>query len=129
MADWAVERLGAPRSCEAAVTTTFEGAKFGWLQFAFKDGGTLAVETLPPETSRVLLSLATGFKSEEEGRELLERYAGNIGFAIEWSDPEERDESGKRVLTYWVGDPGHNAGASLVYVENRLTAIGFSMAL
>jgi hypothetical protein len=33
------------------------------------------------------------------------------------------------VLTYWVGDPGHNAGASPVYDENRLAAIRFSMAL
>ena len=129
LADWAVERLGAPRSCEAEVTATFEGAKFGRLHFTFKDKGTLAVETLPPETSRVVLSIATGFKSEEEGRKLLERYVGDIGFAIKWSDPEEHDESGKRVLTYWVGDPGHNAGASLVYDEERLTAIRFSLAL
>jgi hypothetical protein len=129
LVEWATNRLGAPNACEAKVTSRFDGEKFGRLHFAFEDGSTLEVRTWPPETSHVTLALAAGFQSEEEGRQLLESYVRKTGFVLDWSEPEERNENGQRVLTYSVGDPGHNAGASLVYSKNRLTAIRFTMAL
>ncbi len=129
LAKSAIQRFGGPSSCEAEVTTTFEGAKFGRLEVVFKDGSTLTLETSPPETSQVALTLAKGFKTEEEGRSLLDQYVRSIGPKIDWSAPEERDKNGIRVLTYWAEDPGLNASASLRFDGNRLVEISLSMAL
>jgi hypothetical protein len=82
------------------------------------------------ETSRVTLRVAGGFPDEPEARAELERYAKGIGVDIDWSRPAESSErGGERADTFWDREPGHNAGADLIYRGAKLVGIGLHLAL
>jgi hypothetical protein len=126
---FAVEWLGAPISCEGEITMEFDGAMFGSLLFAFGEGASLSVETMPPETSIALLRAPSGLADVEAVRAALRDHAEGIGLAIDWSTPEVTSEGGEVVHTFWDPEPGLNASASLIYASDALVGIRVSMAL
>jgi len=129
LARFALEHYGAPVACEGAVTSEFDGAKFGTLLLSFPEGVTLEVETMPPETSIVTLQSPSGFHDEGVILAALRARTAEIGLAIDWEAPEESMEGNRSVRRFWDPDPGLNASASLVYSAGVLVAVGVSMAL
>ncbi|MDH4351576.1 MAG: hypothetical protein OEY20_09145 [Gemmatimonadota bacterium] len=125
----AVERYGVPITCEGAVTTEFDGMRFGFVHLRFREGVRLRVETMPPETSVVLLQAASGFDDAPFVIEALHQYARDVGVAIDWQAPHTSIDGDRRVETYQDPEPGLNASASLRFVEGRLMAVEFGLAI
>lgn len=125
----AIELNGSPLTCEGAVTSEFDGAKYGTLTLGFDHGMTFVVETMPPETSIVTLRTGSGFDDEVSARRLLETYSAGVGVDIDWESATETAEGEELVSSYWDPDPGLNASASLIFLDDTLVAIRFSMAL
>ena len=126
---FAVESFGAPLTCEGAVTSEFDGMRFGSLRLSFSDGASLQIETMPPEASAVALRVPGGFADEAVARRGLEDYTERIGVEIDWTAPEVTVEGPSRVERFWDPDSGLNASASLVYSGVSLIGLRFSMAL
>lgn len=126
---FAVERFGAPTSCEGQITMEFDGANFGSLRFGFAGGMSYSVESMPPETSIAFLRAPGGFVDVDAVRSLLEAHTAAIGLAIDWSAPEIGEEDGEVVHTFWDPEPGLNASASLIFIGDALVGIRVSMAL
>jgi hypothetical protein len=124
----AVERFGAPIDCRGEATTKFEGMEFGAMRLEFPSGAVLQVETFPPESSRVALTLPGGFADETEARGLLRAYLDEIGAQVDWSAPEITTEDGATVETY-RGDTELNASAQLVFTGGKVTTLRFALAL
>lgn len=128
-ADFAVQNYGPTTACEGAVTTEFDGAKFGRVVLAFGDGVTLAVETLPPESSITTLRASGGFRDEAEARTLLREQATRRGLSIDWTAPEIRTEGAEEVHQFWDPETGLNASASLIFRNDTLVGVRLSVAL
>ncbi len=126
---WAVERWGAPVSCEGAVSGEFDGTSFGTLRLGFPGGATLEVQTAPPETSVVTLRRSDGLGGEADMRALLADYADRIGTHVDWSAPTESVDGAERVLTFQDPDPGLNAFASLIFRGATVVGLRVSLAL
>jgi len=130
MATYAIERHGAPVSCEGAVTAEFDGAQFGTLGLRFAGGMTLTVETMPPEAQIIILRSNSGFDDEVTARSVLESYAESFGLSVDWTTPtEETTEDSERVQSFWDPTAGLNGSASLVVAGGTLVALRFSAAL
>jgi hypothetical protein len=129
LAQFAVERYGASTACEGAVTSEFDGAKFGRVVLTFGEGVTLAVETEPPESSSTTLRASGGFGEEAEVRALLREEATRGGLSIDWTTPEVRTEGAEVVHQFWDPEPGLNASASLIFLDGTLVGVRLSMAL
>lgn len=129
LARYAVERHGTALTCEGAVTAEFDGNQFGMVRLRFAGDVTLTVETMPPEASVVMLRSVSGFEDADAVRHALRDYVSGAGIAVDWTTPEETEENGERVLTFWDPTPGLNGSASLIYRGDVLVAIRFSMAL
>ena len=129
MTVWTVERLGEPTSCEGTVTRVYEGVKYGSVVLGFAGGGTLGVETMPPETSIVTLRVPGGFSDDEDARRMVETYAAEIGLRIDWSGGIWESEGKERVRTFRDPDEGLNASVSFFYSGEDLMALRVSMAL
>jgi hypothetical protein len=128
LARFAEQRFGAPTGCEGAVTTEFDGVKFGTLLVSFPGGYSLEIVTMPIESSVTTLRADSGFPDESEIRGVLQRYCSGIGLAIDWTTPEERARGDEIVQQFWDPRPGINASASLIFSGDRLVAIGVSFA-
>ena len=126
---FAVERFGAPLTCEGEVTMEFDGARFGALRFGFQDGASYAVESLPPETSIAVLRAPGGLQDADAVRTMLRAHTAAVGLAIDWSAPEIGEEGGDVVHTFWDPEPGLNASASLIFMGDALVGVRVSMAL
>lgn len=126
---FAVERFGAPTSCDGEITMELDGASFGVLRFGFEGGRSYSVESMPPETSVALLRAPGGFEDVHALRSMLEAHTAAIGLAIDWSAPEIGEQDGELVHTYWDPGPGLNASASLIFIGDALVGIRVSMAL
>jgi len=129
LAGFAVGSYGAPLTCEGAVSTEFDGMKFGSLCLGFSEGATFRVETLPPESSVVTLRVPSGFTDEAAARQSLEVYAADVGLEIDWTTPEFTTEGDEQVQTFWDPDPGLNGSVSMIFLEGTLVAVRLSMAL
>jgi hypothetical protein len=129
LARFAEQRFGAPTACEGAVTTEFDGAKFGTLLVSFPGGYSLEVVTMPIESSVTTFRADSGFPDESEIRGVLQRYVSGIGLSIDWTTPEEEAHGAEVVHRFWDPRSGLNASASLIFSEDRLVAISVSMAL
>jgi hypothetical protein len=126
---YAVKLFNLPVECEAKITETFNGAKFGTLLFAFAGGNVLSIETFPPEASRVTLKVPQGFPDEGEAHAALEHYTQHIGVNIDWSKPVERTDGEQQLKTFSAPEQGLNAGATMIYKHQKLIEIGLHMAL
>jgi hypothetical protein len=71
LAAFAAEFFGPHESCRGAVTTEFDGMKFGGIRLSYPSGATLLLETMPPEISRVVLRTDAGFDDEGAARQAL----------------------------------------------------------
>ena len=129
LAQFAVAEFGGPVDCDGAVTTEFDGARYGTLLLTFQGGVALEVETLPIETSIVTLRSSAGFEHRGRVEDALRSYAAQIGVSIDWTQPEQSMDDDESTATYWDPDPGLNASASLVSADGRLVAVRLSMAL
>ena len=129
LAGFAVESYGAPLTCEGAVTTEFDGMKYGSLRLGFSEGAGFQVETMPPEASVVTLRAPTGFEDEAQARQVLEGYADSIGLEIDWTAPEVTTEAGERTETFWDPDTGLNGSVSLIFADSSLVGLRLRMAL
>lgn len=129
LAEYALETYGPPVSCEGSVTTEFDGAKYGRVLLEYEGGTTLEVETMPPEASSVTLRSPTGFGDAGSVRAELVAYAVASGLDIDWDVPEVSAEGQERVESYWHPEPGFNASAALIFFQDVLIAVRFSMAL
>lgn len=83
---------------------------------------------MPPEISIATLRIPVGFKDEEEARRLLADRATRVGLEVDWTIPEVSGEGGARVEAYWDPDQGLNGQAALIFREDRLVAVRFSIA-
>jgi len=126
---YAVEQHGPAATCRGAVTTEFDGGKYGEIELEFSEDVVFHIETMPIETSIVTLRATRGFEDEDAVRLLLLEYAAAIGLSIDWDAPEEATEAGERLETYWDPEPGLNASAQLIYRETMLVAVRLRMAL
>ena len=129
LAAYALERYGPLLHCTGLVTTEFDGAKFGIVRLEFTGGVILTIETMPPETSIVSLRAGAGFGDAGALRRVLEAYAAGAGLHIDWTAPTVTREGDERRATFWDPDPGLNASATLLFVQDTLVAVGVSMAL
>ncbi len=129
LANYAAKLYGPSVSCEGAVTSEFDGAKFGTVRLGFSQGVTFTAETMPPETSIVTVRSPAGFENEASARKALGAYCASVGLRIDWTAPNETTEGEERVQRFWDPDPGVNGSASLYFREGVLVAIRFSMAL
>ncbi|MGH7541728.1 MAG: hypothetical protein ACRELC_12080 [Gemmatimonadota bacterium] len=129
LAKYAVELYGSPITCEGSVTTEFDGTKFGLLRLGFTGGARFQVETLPPEMSVATLRNPAGFADEDAARRVLEAHCDTVGVEIDWSAPRTTTDGDERIETYSDPDEGMNASASLVFREDTLVALRFSLAL
>jgi len=125
----AVERFGAPTACRGEVTSEFDGMEFGRLRLEFPGGAALQVESFPPESSRVELTVPGGFPDENQARRLLRAYVDEIGAGVDWSAPELAKEDGATVEIYWATDPELNVSAQVVSTGGKITTLRFAMAL
>lgn len=128
MVNYAVGRFGPPLTCEGSVTSEFDGAQFGTLQFEFAQGVTFQLKTQPPETSVTTLRAPKGLE-EDTMRALLEGYSANVGVQIDWSASTVTTQGAERTESYWDPDEGLNASASLVFRGDTVVAVRFSIAL
>lgn len=128
-AGFAVQSYGSPTACEGAITTEFDGAKFGRVVLTFGEGVTLAVETEPPESSSTTLRASGGFAEEAAVRALLREEATRRGLSIDWTTPEVRTEGAEVVHQFWDPEPGLNASASLIFLDGTLVGVRLSLAL
>ena len=128
MAGYATDTFGAPLECEGAVTSEFDGAKYGTVRLSYAGGVVFELETMPPEISVVALRAPDGFEDEAAARSLLREYAIGRGANPDWDDPETTTEDGERIERYWDPEPGLNASASYVFRGDVLVALRFSMA-
>jgi hypothetical protein len=129
LANYADNLYGPPVSCEGAVTSEFDGSKFGMVRLGFAKGVTFSVETMAPETSIVTLRSPAGFEDKASARRALETYSASVGLRIDWTAPTETKEGTERVQSFWDPDPGVNGSASFVFLGDTLVALRFSMAL
>lgn len=126
---FAAEQYGEWVSCDAEIRTEFDGRRFGIIRFGFGDDIELGVETMPPETSIVTLSSASGFEDEEAVLQALRAYTAGRGLAIDWDTPEAETDGDEVTHIYWDPEPGLNASARVVRVDGVVTSVRFSMAL
>lgn len=129
LARFARDVYGGPPECRGSVTSEFDGNKFGEVILDFPGGASLEVRTQPPESSVTTLRADSGFPDESEIRDLLRRYAADIGLAIDWTAPTEERRGGDRIQRFADPDPGLNASVSLVFRDDRLVAVLLSLAL
>lgn len=130
LAAFAVERWGAPVSCDGEVTTEFDGASYGFVELGFEGGVTLHVETMPIESSVVELRSPEGFGAEEPAViDALRAHASHVGVDIDWENPELSEGPGEEVRQFRDPVPGLNASGSLITRSGILVAVRFSMAL
>lgn len=125
---FAAELFGEPVSCNAT-RSVFEGDEWRSLGFEFAGGARYRLETAPPETSGVSLTVPGGFRDEAAARAALEAHCEAIGLDIDWSRPEIRETGARRSTRFRDPESGRNAAAQLVHERGRLVEIGMSMAL
>lgn len=126
---FAIDRYGPPVLCEGETTSQFDGNVFGTLRLEFEGGVTFRLETMPPEASAVTLEATSGFQDETALRGALERYAADVGVEIDWAQPTPVDSGQQRQETYWDPDDGLNASAKLLFADDVLVSVRFSLAL
>ncbi len=129
LARFAFEHFGEPVACDGVRTDDFDGLAFGSLRLTFPGAVTLDVTTMPPETSVVTLTAASGFPDEGQIREALAAHAADRGLAIDWSTPEVGTSGDEVTHTFWDPDPGLNGSAALVFREGVLVAVRAGLAL
>lgn len=129
IARFAVERWGAPTACEGAVTTEFDGARYGFVRLTFGQGVTVEVETMPIETSITALRASGGFTDAAVVEAAVRAAAADIGLEIDWTMPEETVEGDETTRTYWDPESGLNASVAFVYRADALVEARISMAL
>jgi len=129
LANYAAKLYGPSVSCEGAVTSEFDGSKFGMVRLGFSKGVTFTAETMPPETSIVTLRSPAGFEDQASARKALGAYCASVGLHIDWTAPTETKEGDERVQSFWDPDPGVNGSASFIFSGDTLVALRFSMAL
>jgi len=125
---FAVDRYGAPTSCEGEVNMEFDGARFGRIVLDFASGVAYTVETQPPEASVRVLSSAGGFADPEAVREAVAAYAADIGLDLDWTAPEVATEDGLEMRTFWDPEPGLNASVTLVFSGGALVRVRVGLA-
>jgi hypothetical protein len=125
---YATSEFGPPSRCHGEVETESAGLKFGYVELDLSEGVTFRLETMPPEISIATLRVPVGFKDEEEARRLLADRATRVGLEVDWTTPEVSDEAGARVEAYWDPNQGLNGQAALIFREDRLVAVRFSIA-
>lgn len=130
LARFAGDHFGARTACEGLVTTEFDGRTFGIVRLTYPQGVSLSLETMPPETSIVVLTRPDGFDADDRAIAALRRHAKDIGLRIDWEAPPEQTVDGdKTIHTFWDPDSGLNASASVVRVGESLRSLRLSMAL
>lgn len=129
LAQYAIDRFGAPVTCGGKITSVFDGVEFGTLDLGFANGAKLRVETLPPESSRVTLSVPSGFPDEQEAQQLIRTYVARVGVLIDWSRPIITRDGATTTERYESVDSGINAAVETTVVNGLLTKLQFSMAL
>ena len=126
---FAVGLYGEATGCTGRVTDEFDGARFGVVTWTFMGGVVFELQTMPPETSRVSLSVPEGFEDPVAATASLRAYTDGVGVAIDWDAPDVSLDGDAEVRSYWDPDSGLNASASLVFVGEVLVELRFSMAL
>ncbi|HKJ01327.1 MAG TPA: hypothetical protein VJ997_02700 [Longimicrobiales bacterium] len=129
LARFAQGRFGPPIACEGKVTAEFDGVRFGSLVLGYSGGVALSVETMPPETSIVVLSAAMGFDAEPLVVEALRAYALGVGLRLDWTHPEVTTTGDEVSETFWDPESGLNASASLIRSGGVLRSVRLAMAL
>ena len=129
LAMYAVEVYGQPVQCVGQVTSEFDGVDYGLIHLDFAGGAVFEMETQPPETSIATLTDSSGFRDEVAVRDLLEKYAADIGVKIDWTTASVEEVEKERTVRFWDPEEGLNASATFVYREQRLVTARFSMAL
>jgi len=129
LARYAVSRWGEPVSCQGEVTIEFDGVSYGTLSLVFRGDVSLIVETVPIETSIVILDAPLGFDDRASVEAALRAHAEAVGVAIDWTQPTTVGDRNHLMQTFWDPDPGVNASASLDIAEGVLVAVSFSLAL
>jgi hypothetical protein len=129
VARFALERWGPPTACEGAVTTEFDGARFGFVRLTFADGVSVEVETMPIETSITAVRAADGFTDAAGVEGAVRAAAADIGLEIDWAAPEEISEGDETTRTFWDPESGLNASVAFVYRNGTLIEARISMAL
>ncbi len=125
----ALDLHGSPVDCVGTVTSEFDGARFGLVRVSFANGAWLQVETMPPEVSIVTMTAPPGRSMDvEASREALRAYAEAVGLEIDWGSPSTTVEDRSRTESFWDPDPGLNASASLIFLDDALVALRVSMA-
>lgn len=126
---YAVKLFNAPIDYKAEITDAFDGQYFGTLMFIFSGDNTLTIETFPPESSRITLSVPKGFPDEREACLMLEQYLKEIGLDIDWSKPARRVNGVEQTVSFGPLDQEFNAGAFQIYESGKLVKIGYYLAL
>lgn len=116
-------------TCGGKVTAVFDGVEFGTLDLGFANGAKLRVETLPPESSQVTLSVPTGFPDEQEAQRLIRTYVARVGVDIDWSQPEITREGATTTERYVSFDSGLNASIETTVADGLWVKVRFGMAL
>lgn len=129
LAQFALTEYGSPVACEGAVTTEFDGVRYGTLVLTLPSGVSLQVETQPLETSIVTLRAAEAFSDPASVEGALRAYTAQIGVSIDWDSPGTTTNGNEVIQTFRDPEPGLNASASMVRTDGALVAVRFSMAL
>ena len=122
--------LGSPTACTGEKLVSDEPGEYGTLTLRFRGDASLAVSSLPPESSIVTL-MPGGRRPGHDWLEMVKRYVAQRGVKISWVHPIAESSAGcEKRLRYESLDAGINASVSVRQdCTLRIQEISFSMAL
>ncbi len=102
---------------------------FGVSNYTFRNSVQLKIDFSPPESYTYDLESPKGFPNERNALQALREGLAKIDFKIDWIKSDLKKTKDQEVKTYWEPESSTNSRAVIKYRKNKLTAIGYGMAL
>jgi hypothetical protein len=121
---------GPPSFCQGRSSQQFEGQSFGSVTFGWRHGLSFSVQTFPPESSIIQLSMRDGFSDKNDLLLQIQDSLEDRGITIDWARSRVRLTTTGWTEEFASASTDLNAQVTLDYdTDGRVLLVKISLAL
>jgi hypothetical protein len=125
-----VSIYGPPSSYQGNATVVFEDRSFGLIEFKWIDKLIYSVQTLPPESSIIILRFNKGYSDKKKLFQQVQNYIRERGLQINWTKPQIIKNPSSYAENYVSQSTDVNANVIYEYnLQGLLVSVKITLAL